>query len=389
MLLGLFFALAFATTYFKDDFSDGEAWSKRWVQSTHKPADERGSLTLEAGKWATDVEAEKGIHTGENARFYHYSTTFPEFTNKDKTLVFQYTVKNEQTVDCGGMYLKLHPAGFDQTSYNGDTKYNVMFGPDFCGSTRRCHLIFNNREKNHLIKNDISPESDTFTHTYRLVLKPDNSFDVTVDGVSKASGQLEDNFDMLPPKKINDPTKSKPADWVDNPQMDDPEDKKPEGWDDIKEEIVDPDATKPADWDDELDGEWAAPTIRNPEYKGKWSPKRIDNPLYKGPWEHPQIDNPEYKPDNTLYQYASFGGVGLEVWQVTAGTTFDNILVTDSVEEADAAYEKFKGRKDQESALHKAEEEERSKKLEAEADKERTDIKEDEAEDDDKEKAEL
>jgi len=169
--------------------------------------------------------------------------------------------------------------------------------------------------------------------------------------------------------------------------MDDPEDKKPEGWDDIKEEIVDPEATKPADWDDELDGEWAAPTIRNPEYKGKWSPKRIDNPLYKGPWEHPQIDNPEYKPDNTLYHYPSFGAVGIEVWQVTAGTTWDNILVTDSVEEADAAYETFKGRKDQESALHKAEEEEKNKKLEAEAAAEKADSKEDEAEDN--EKAEL
>ena len=31
------------------------------------------------------------------------------------------------------------------------------------------------------------------------------------------------------------------------------------------------------------------------------------------------------------------GAVGFELWQVQAGTIFDNILVTDSVDEAEAA----------------------------------------------------
>lgn len=30
--------------------------------------------------------------------------------------------------------------------------------------------------------------------------------------------------------------------------MDDPEDKKPDGWDDIPAQIADPEATKPEDW---------------------------------------------------------------------------------------------------------------------------------------------
>jgi len=63
----------------------------------------------------------------------------------------------------------------------------------------------------------------------------------------------------------------------------------------------------------------------------------IDNPAYKGPWVHPQVPNPDYKPDPTLYEYKSIGAVGLEIWQVKSGTVFDNILVTDSVEEAAAA----------------------------------------------------
>lgn len=39
------------------------------------------------------------------------------------------------------------------------------------------------------------------------------------------------------------------------------------GWDDIPATIVDPEAKRPDDWDDELDGEWEAPTISNPEFK--------------------------------------------------------------------------------------------------------------------------
>jgi len=359
----LFVALASATTYFSDDFSSGDL--SKWAQSTAKPAGERGSIGLSEGKWATDKAAETGLKTLEDARFYVYSATFPEFTNTGKDLVLQYTVKHEQQIDCGGAYLKLHPAGLNQASYTGDSVYNIMFGPDICGGTKRTHFILTKKDKNYLIKNDIPCESDTFTHTYTLILKPDNTFRVLIDGQEKRAGNIEDEFDILEPKQINDPAQSKPADWVDEAQIDDPNDVKPEGYDDIKPTIIDPEATKPEDWDDELDGEWEAPTITNPEFKGPWRAKRIDNPAYKGPWVHPQIDNPAYAPDATLYSFPSIGAIGLEVWQVKAGTIFDNILVTDSIAEAEAARAKYAGRKDTEAALEKVERE--AKEAEAKA----------------------
>jgi calreticulin len=150
---------------------------------------------------------------------------------------------------------------------------------------------------------------------------------------------------------------------------------------------------KPDDWDEEEDGEWVAPQIDNPAYKGEWKPKMIPNPAYKGPWIHPEIDNPEYKEDNELYHICkSCGGVGLEIWQVKSGTIFDDFIVTDSIEEANAfAKETFEAKKDAEKkafdALEDAKkaEEERTRKAEeekrkaAEADKE-----EDEDEDEDK-----
>jgi len=186
----------------------------------------------------------------------------------------------------------------------------------------------------------------------------------------KRAGSIEEEFEILEPKLINDPAQSKPADWVDEAQIDDPEDKKPEGYDDIPATIVDPEATKPEDWDDELDGEWEAPTVSNPEFKGQWRAKRIDNPLYKGPWVHPQVANPAYAPDANLYSFPSFGAIGLEIWQVKAGTIFDNVLVTDSIEEAATARATYAARKDTEAGLEKVEREAREAEDKAKAEKE-------------------
>ena len=192
-----------------------------------------------------------------------------------------------------------------------------------------------------------------------------------VDGVSKATGSLETDFDILPPKEIPDPAAKKPADWVDEKEIDDPEDKKPEGWEDIPAEIVDPEAKKPEDWDDELDGEWEAPMIPNPEYKGEWKARRIANPAYKGEWVHPKIANPEYKPNSELYAYDSFKTVAVEIWQVKSGSIFDNIIITDSEEEArefakETLEKTKKGEKEMKDKLDEQEKKEREERMEQE-----------------------
>merc|ERR1712194_271562 len=161
---------------------------------------------------------------------------------------------------------------------------------------------------NVMITKDISCESDELSHLYTLTIKPDNTFEVKVDNKVVREGKLEDEFEMLEPKTIKDPDQSKPEDWVDEKMIADPESIKPEGYDDIPSELPDPDAKKPDDWDDEDDGEW----------------------------EPPMIDNPEFKPDDNLYAVCDeeCTHVGFELWQVKAGTIFDDIIVTDSAEEA-------------------------------------------------------
>jgi calreticulin len=334
LLIGIVLVVQ-GTVYFQEDF--GEGWESRWVVSKVKEADGTlGKWAHSAGKYFNDEARDRGIQTSEDARFYQISAAFPQFSNKGKDLVLQYSVKFDQAIDCGGAYIKLLPPGLDQEKFEGDSAYNVMFGPDVCGSTRRVHAILSYKGQNYLIKKNVYPETEQYTsHLYTFILRPDQTYEILIDGVSKQSGSITEDWEILPPRQIPDPSVSKPSDWVDEAKIADPEAVKPAGWDDIPKEVADPDAKKPEDWDEELDGEWEAPQIPNPEYKGEWRAPLIDNPAYKGEWVHPLIDNPEYFDDPNIYAY-EHGFVGIEIWQVKSGTVFDNILVTDSVDEARA-----------------------------------------------------
>jgi len=299
--------------------------------------------------------------TSEGMKFYAIASKLAKpFSNKGKTLVVQFTAKYEKNEYsfCGGGYIKLLPEGTDLASFDGNSEYSIMFGPDRCGhEVSRIHAIFGHNGKNLLKKDDIKLEyndKNEFTHLYTLIVHPDNTYEVLMDEVSKSKGTLHEHW-AFEQKEIDDPTDKKPKDWVDDAKIPDPEDKKPEGYDDIPRQIPDPAATKPDDWNEEEDGEWEPPMIDNPDYKGPWRPKMIDNPDYKGPWVHPKIPNPDYKPDDKLYAVCSEGctHVGFELWQVKSGTIFDDIIITDSLEEAQKfAEETFFKKKSGESKMY-------------------------------------
>jgi len=326
--------MASAKVYFEETFTEG---TDNWVVSDwKKDSGQAGKWVVDAGNWYGDEVAGKGMKTSQDARFYATSAVMAEeFDNEGKDLVLQFQVRHAQDLDCGGGYIKMFPAGLDQEKLDGDSEYNIMFGPDICGSTKRVHVIFNYKGENMLVKKSIECKTDMLSHTYTLVVHPDNTYAVLIDGEEAASGSMEDDWDFLAPKEIKDPDQSKPEDWVEDSMMDDPNDVKPADWDATPRMIPDPTAEKPEDWDDESDGDWEAPMKENPEWKGEWEPKRVENPAYQGPWVHPMIPNPEYSEDAELYHYKS-GAVGFDLWQVKSGSIFDNIIVTDSVEEAAA-----------------------------------------------------
>ncbi len=86
-----------------------------------------GQWKWTAGEWYGDSN-DKGIKTGQDARFYGISSKLNEpFTNKGKDLVLQFSVKHEQDLDCGGAYIKLL-GDVDQKKFGGDSPYQIMFG---------------------------------------------------------------------------------------------------------------------------------------------------------------------------------------------------------------------------------------------------------------------
>jgi len=387
----LFFALAIASVtakiYFQETF--GDDYSKRWVTSNWKQSSgEAGKLEHSAGPFYGDAEEDKGLRTSQDAKFYASSAKFEQFSSKDATTVIQFQVRFPQQIDCGGGYIKVMP-DVNQKEFNGDSQYNIMFGPDICGSsTKKVHVIFAHNGKNHLIKKEIRALDDKFSHVYTLVVKPDDTFEVYIDGEKKESGSLADNWDFMAPRQIKDPKSIKPSDWVDSAKMDDPTDQKPEGYDSVQKEIPDPDAKKPEDWDTEADGEWEAPTIPNPEFKGEWKPRQIDNPAYKGPWVQAEIANPDFVEYKDLHAYPAFGAVGIDVWQVKAGTVFDNIFIGNDLEEAIAfRKETFEKNKAAEKKMHDDQDKVRREKEEADRKKAEEEKKSQEAdkEDDDEE----
>merc|ERR1712157_672920 len=303
-----------------------------------------------------------------DSKFFGISASFDSFSNAGKELILQYQAKYEKDVECGGGYFKVGPKMDDPTAFGDPTVYNIMFGPDKCGYTKRTHLIFNYKGKDVLKKSDLAykQEGEGTSHLYRMILKPDNTVRVEIDEEKIYEGSIKEDWEVLAPKEIPDPDDKKPDDWSDESMIDDPE------------------AKKPDDWDDEEDGDWEAPMKDNPSYKGEWMVKRITNPAYKGFWEAKKIANPDYVDDDSVYKYADFGFIGFDLWQVKGNTIFDNIIITDDAAEADSFAKKWKDLSAVEKAKKK--EEEDGKKAEEDAKKsESTDSKEEDDDDDDDE----
>jgi hypothetical protein len=395
---------------FVEQFTDD--WSERWTPSEATKKTPVGGETFSyVGKWEVEdpsisvIEGDKGLVAKSKAAHHAISAPFAKPIDfKDKPLIVQYEVKYQKGGNCGGGYVKLLEDGF-QTSgkeFSDTTPWVVMFGPDLTCPGTKVHFIFRHTspktgvtEEKHL-RLPPRPTIEKLTNLYTLIVHPNNTYNVLVNGESEKTGSLLEDFDpaVNPPKEIDDPEDKKPEDWVDEPKIEDPKAVKPEDWDEdapyeipdedaVKPEgwlddelqtIPDPDATKPEEWDDEEDGEWIAPTVPNPKcaeapgcgewkrpfkanpsYKGKWFPPMIDNPDYKGPWAPRKIPNPDYFEDLTpVKSLNKIGGVGIELWTMTEDILFDNLYIGHSVDDAKKfAAETFEVKKPLEVAADK------------------------------------
>merc|ERR1712095_112905 len=92
--------------------------------------------------------------------------------------------------------------------------------------------------------------------------------------------------------------------------------------------------------------------------------RQIDNPDYKGAWVHPEIDNPEYNEEEakTIGKYDEVCKLGFDLWQVKAGTIFDNLMITDDPEAAKKAEAEAKTAEDEDDEDHDDVEEDEEEK---------------------------
>ena len=312
--------------------------SSRWHKSTFKEDENMAgefvvTTAIHEGK-KTDSKANKGFKTQTNGRFFaYYSSADEVFDNDGKDLVVQYSVKHEQNIDCGGAYVKILPESSEMENFGGSTPYNIMFGPDICGKgIKKVHFILakhdeHGNEKQYQMKTTVKAKTDELTHVYTLVIHPNDDFEILIDGKSEIKKNIEDEFDILEPKEIPDPSATKPDDWDDRRMIVDEDAEKPEGYDDIPENIADPEHPKPDDWDDDIDGDWEPPMV---EYKGPWIPM-IENPKY---WNRARMINPNYvQSERALMHNKAFDSICKSKRFV-----FDNIVI--SLEEANRSFGK-------------------------------------------------
>jgi calreticulin len=175
-------ALVSGKVHFSETF--GDDWESRWVKSAWKESEgTQGTWSLAAGEYSKDEKEDRGIQTAEDSKFFGVAAEFPSFSNEGKELIVQYQAKYEKDVECGGGYLKIGPKMEDRTKFGDPTVYNIMFGPDKCGYTKRTHLIFNYKGKHVLKKTDLEykQEGEKTSHLYRMTLKPDNTVLVEID----------------------------------------------------------------------------------------------------------------------------------------------------------------------------------------------------------------
>lgn len=282
---GLFFVETFETDPFK---------SNMWIKSNDNKYTSQPVQWAESAHAAPGFENDKGLLLSEEMKYYGISKKFCDTDNNckafnlkssnHKELVVQYELKLDDVLNCGGAYIKLlrtQSTSLDLSKVNNDSPYTIMFGPDKCGGTSKLHFIiqFQNPvtkawEEKHFNETNIVLRDDHKVHLYTLVIHAEsNDVEIFVDMKSSKKGNLLTHMvpPISPPKEIDDPSDSKPASWVDSPQIEDEFAVKPVDWDEDAEqfvedinavkpqnwlddapaEIPDPDYSKPDDWDDE------------------------------------------------------------------------------------------------------------------------------------------
>ncbi|KAI3380913.1 hypothetical protein SNEBB_006229, partial [Seison nebaliae] len=383
-------------------FDDSKLMEERqWIKSEEVRSKSGENNEKYEGEWKIEeclsqsLIGNKGLVLKSKAKHHAIAKNLkkPFEFHKEKPFILSYQVKFQNSLECGGAYIKLVSLDEQINSWNGkllkeSTPYSIMFGPDKCGNQIMLHFIirYKNKKTGEIEeKHGKHPEkiesffTDGRTHVYTLIIKSDGKYEIRIDNIVYSSGNIVDDLtpSLLPSKLISDPNEKKPDDWDDREMIDDDEAEKPDDWDETESEqiqdvtaikpdgwledenkfIPDPQSKQPEDWDSQIDGEWepklienskcsigcgewTAPMIKNPKYRGKWIRPKKKNPDYKGIWSPKMIENPQWYHEEHPNVLTPFIAVALELWSITTDSFFDNFFIGNDLNSLDKFIER-------------------------------------------------
>jgi len=215
--------------FFADPFANFDGIGSIWSLSSSS----KGDGSKFDGRWAIEGNSanlkDLGLVAKDKARHHAISAKmnkkvdFTDLHDAQKQFVVQYEVKYQDTMECGGSYLKLVAEAdeeFSSDTFNDKTLYSVMFGPDKCGLESRIHFIVNYKnpvtgtveEKHAKASSDFKEIfTDGKSHLITLVVDYDGAFEILVDQKSVNKGSLLTDMSpaINPSAEIDDPSDSK------------------------------------------------------------------------------------------------------------------------------------------------------------------------------------
>ncbi|RWV96425.1 hypothetical protein GW17_00040864 [Ensete ventricosum] len=159
-----------------------------------------------------------GIQTHMDARHFAISAKFPEFSNKNRTLVVQYSIRFEQDIECGGGYIKLLSGYVNQKKFGGDSPYRRSrhcFSPKIgmTGNTLKILMMLNQSICLLVVMGFNYLDSSVISLTHGMMMKMDYG------NHQRSQIQLTRDHGNASLQKIKNPNyKGKwKTPWIDNP----------------------------------------------------------------------------------------------------------------------------------------------------------------------------
>ena len=145
-----------------------------------------------------------GLMTTEDRKYYSISADMNKtFSNEGKNLIISYTLKMERDIGEGGAFIKILPEGLDQEQFTSDDTYDILFGANIVKRlSARIRLNIRRGDKYWEMNDTIICPLDELTHMYTLIIRPDCTYEIRIDGNHSSTGRFKDNFSFLGDKMV-------------------------------------------------------------------------------------------------------------------------------------------------------------------------------------------